>query len=727
MFQRNGSRPIVSAIALLLVSLLLHQLLQRLPSPPPGPGGETRPRVLLIGLDAADWVMLDRWIGDGELPAIAGLAAGGRRGDLRTMRPIISPLVWTSIATGQTPDRHGVTDFFSGSDRQGRLLPVTRAAVRCPTIWDLLSRRGSSIAVVAWWATWPADGSLDGAVVTDRVQFAFPGPVRRSGAATTPALYHPADLEQRLRHCLVSPERLDDRMIRPFAGKASGPPPDLLRNCLAATATYYRMTRQILLDGRPDFTALYVLGTDTVAHLSGGAGDHEAADRALLKFYRLVDAMIGDLCRQAAPGTLVMLVSDHGFYIGEDRPAGDAGDFRRGAAGWHRPLGMVLFNAPWIAPGRLDDAGVLDIAPTLLWQLRGETSEALPGRVLVRERMPGAAPPPHAGPGREPVARRAAAPTDESGNNGSIDEQLRALGYLDPEESNRSVSARPVIHLADYLQWAGKPADALAALEQGRADLGEIPELLTRLAIQRSRTGDHRGAWKALEAALEFGWDPRKAGALASSVGLCCAAGRADRAETLLGAADPADASSQVLTARGVLAEHRGRTGAALDSYASALAADPASRHAAHRLAALLPPGDARLTAITGAVQKAADHQRGNDALQLNAGKLLLADGDTDSAARYLDRAVYLEPDIVEPRQLLGAALYRAGRPAAAFEVLRRGLDWHPDDPRLLSAAGAAAVRAGYRTEGRALLLRAAECGAGGPHLEAALELTDPH
>jgi len=724
MSQRSDPSPLLSALVLLLFALLLHQVLHRLPAPSPAPERESGPRVLLIGLDAADWVMLDRWIDRGELPVIAGLAGSGLRGDLRTLRPILSPLVWTSIATGQTPDRHGVTDFFSGSDREGRLLPVSRAEVRCPTIWDLLSHRGSSIAVVAWWGTWPADDSLNGTVVTDRVQFAFPGPVREAGTETS-SLYHPSDLGHRLRHCVVSPDDLDEAALRPFMATSLDTPPALLRSCLAATTTYYRMTRRILLEGQPDFTALYILGTDTVAHLSGSADMPDAADRALLNFYRLVDTMIGDLCRQAGPGTMVVLASDHGFYTGEDRPTGDSGDFHHGAAGWHRPLGMVLFNAPWVEPGRLNDAGVLDIAPTLLWQIRGERLATMPGRVLVEERMPGAER--FEGPDREPAARQTAAPATDREIGEDIGEQLRALGYLDPGESPRSISARPVIHLADYLQWAGRPEDALFTLEQGRASLGDIPDLLTRLAAQHSRAGNHWSAWETLEAALELGWSPLEAGALTSSVGLCCAAGRPDRAEALLARADPSDRSAQVLTARAVLAEHLGRSASAIDDYAAALAADPASRHAAHRLAGLLNPDDHRLSTIAAGIRSAADEYRGDDAIQLNAGKLLLAGGDPGSAVPYFDRTVTLEPDLVEPRLLLGAALYRAGRPAEAFDTLRRGLDWHPAEPRLLSAAGAAAVRAGYHARGRDLLLRAAEAGAAGPHLDAALEMTLPH
>ncbi len=731
MNRHNGPSPMAAAAVLLLTALLIYPVLALLTGEgtAPAPADDQSPRVLLIGLDAADWIMLDRWFEQGELPGLSRLAATGLRGDLRTLRPIISPLVWTSIATGQTPDRHGVTDFFAGTDGESPLQPVNRRAVLVPTMWETLSARGLEVAVTAWWASWPADHSLNGRVVTDQVQFAFPGPVRGAETASSDSLYHPGELAGRLEHCLVTPGELDARAVGAIvpctpgdlAPDAADPAPALLRRVLAATTTYYRMTREMLREKQPDFTALYFLGTDTVAHLFGQAAETDPRHTALLRYYRLVDAMVEDLCSQVSPSTLVVLVSDHGFYTGEDRPSGDPADFQHQAAAWHRPLGLVLFNAPWIEPGRLDDASVLDIAPTLLWQLLGQRFESLPGRVLAERRAAGAdaaprQPVPHvAGAGEKPV----------SPDPQRYLEQLRALGYLEEEEAGPMSAARPVIHLADYLQWAGRSGEALEQLEKARNRQVANPDLLARLAIQQSREDDQTGAWHTLSAAIGLGWDPAAHGRLSAAVGICCAAGRRDEGEALLNTfALEGDLSAQALTARAVLAENHGRLPEAVEGYAAALERDPASSHAAHSICRLLAPGDPRLDKLCATLGVAADLRPGDTPVQLNAGKLLLAVGDPESALGPLGRAVHLEPDLVDPRLLLGRALYLSGRPAEAFERLHRGLAWHPAHQRLLAAAGAAAIRAGYAARGAALLERAAEVGTANPHLDAALALT---
>jgi len=63
--------------------------------------------LLIIGLDGADWRILNPWIEQGALPHLATLRAQGRWGDLRsTIRPE-SSTAWSTFATGVNPGRHG--------------------------------------------------------------------------------------------------------------------------------------------------------------------------------------------------------------------------------------------------------------------------------------------------------------------------------------------------------------------------------------------------------------------------------------------------------------------------------------------------------------------------------------------------------------------------------------------------------------------------------------------
>jgi hypothetical protein len=58
-------------------------------------------RLLLVGWDAADWKLIEPLLARGEMPHLAQVIARGVRGNLATIYPPLSPMVWTSIATGK--------------------------------------------------------------------------------------------------------------------------------------------------------------------------------------------------------------------------------------------------------------------------------------------------------------------------------------------------------------------------------------------------------------------------------------------------------------------------------------------------------------------------------------------------------------------------------------------------------------------------------------------------
>ena len=73
---------------------------------------QTGAKVAIIGLDGADWDFALPMIRRGELPNLARLRREGAYGKMRTNTPPLSPLLWTTIATGKSPDIHGINDFL---------------------------------------------------------------------------------------------------------------------------------------------------------------------------------------------------------------------------------------------------------------------------------------------------------------------------------------------------------------------------------------------------------------------------------------------------------------------------------------------------------------------------------------------------------------------------------------------------------------------------------------
>ena len=65
-------------------------------------------KVLLIGWDAADWKIINPLLDNGMMPALESMINNGVMGNIATLDPPLSPMLWTSISTGKHADEHGI-------------------------------------------------------------------------------------------------------------------------------------------------------------------------------------------------------------------------------------------------------------------------------------------------------------------------------------------------------------------------------------------------------------------------------------------------------------------------------------------------------------------------------------------------------------------------------------------------------------------------------------------
>src|SRR5712671_1783608 len=124
--------------------------------------------VIFIGLDGADWQLLDDYISSGAMPNLAALVREGTSGILETIRPPLSPLIWTSMMTGVSPLDHGILDFVQFDPKTGAKEPITSSLRRAPAIWNMASSAGRRVASLGLWATYPAE-QVNGTIVSDRL------------------------------------------------------------------------------------------------------------------------------------------------------------------------------------------------------------------------------------------------------------------------------------------------------------------------------------------------------------------------------------------------------------------------------------------------------------------------------------------------------------------------------------------------------------------------------
>jgi predicted AlkP superfamily phosphohydrolase/phosphomutase len=70
-------------------------------------------RLIVLGLDGMDPVLVKKYMAQGKLPNLSKLADKGSYHKLETTIPSISPVAWSSFMTGCHPAKHNIFDFLS--------------------------------------------------------------------------------------------------------------------------------------------------------------------------------------------------------------------------------------------------------------------------------------------------------------------------------------------------------------------------------------------------------------------------------------------------------------------------------------------------------------------------------------------------------------------------------------------------------------------------------------
>lgn len=121
-------------------------------------------RVLFLGLDGGTMTVLGPFFERGLLPNLATLWRHAAHGSLRSTDPMVTPVAWTSFATGCSPAVHGVHEFYY-VDTNDRTLRANHAGrVRVPTLWQILSAYGREVVSLNLPMTYPPP-SVRGLVV----------------------------------------------------------------------------------------------------------------------------------------------------------------------------------------------------------------------------------------------------------------------------------------------------------------------------------------------------------------------------------------------------------------------------------------------------------------------------------------------------------------------------------------------------------------------------------
>ena len=352
-------------------------------------------KVLLIGWDAADWKIIKDLMDRGKMPHTEKLVEGGTMGNLRTLSPVLSPMLWTSIATGKRPGKHGIYGFSEPNADGTGVQPMTNMSRKCKAIWNILNQNDLRSLVVGWWPSHPAE-PIDGVMVSD---FFHKAPRKPSEPWNLlPKCVHPDELTSELSECRVHPLEFTPEDILPFLPEGADIDQTtdrrvaMVMRVLAECATVHATATELLEKQEWDFAAIYY---DAIDHFCHGfmkyhppqqkhINDHDFRmyQHVVTTGYIYHDMMLGRLLELINEDTTVMLISDHGFHPDHLRPK-DLPAEPAGPAFEHRDYGIFVLKGPGIKQDKLiHGASLLDITPTLLPLFGLPMAEDMDGKPL---------------------------------------------------------------------------------------------------------------------------------------------------------------------------------------------------------------------------------------------------------------------------------------------------------------------------------------------------------
>jgi predicted AlkP superfamily phosphohydrolase/phosphomutase len=229
-------------------------------------------RTVVIGLDGADWELLQDFIDEGVTPNIAEVYRDGFHGDLRSIDPPVSVPAWRSFFTGKRPDKLGIYNFLAKEEGGNEIVwPKRRKEHNLDAFWNVFQDSG----VVGVPSTLPTE-DFDG--------FLVPGP------------FSPGD----------TTDNIED-LKEEYGYNKNVPNQWQYEKCLNKLVNEKKFVEAILEEENPGFFMAVTSVTDRLQHSFWD--NREKMER----LYREADEFVGAVLENFDQKDNVFIVSDHGF------------------------------------------------------------------------------------------------------------------------------------------------------------------------------------------------------------------------------------------------------------------------------------------------------------------------------------------------------------------------------------------------------------------------------
>jgi len=264
-------------------------------------------RCFFIGLDGADWKLLDLIISKGFLPNLARLRKKYSSGILNSTIPPLTAPAWSSFLTGTNPGEHGIYFWQERWHENSKRRLLTNSDIKVSQLPEILNKMGKSVGLLNCPFTYPVR-DIDGYIVSGMLS---PSLDKRS--------VYPESLVTELKS-LDYITNIGVTSKNQGLVKLESLIPNLVRMSKKRTKTFQYLDSKY----RTDFAGIVYISIDRIQHLAYGLiedyltgsslnkNENEIAKKCL-EVYLEVDRGVGKIFRMVGDRDMLLIASDHGF------------------------------------------------------------------------------------------------------------------------------------------------------------------------------------------------------------------------------------------------------------------------------------------------------------------------------------------------------------------------------------------------------------------------------
>jgi predicted AlkP superfamily phosphohydrolase/phosphomutase len=380
-------------------------------------------KLIVIGLDSANWYVMDQLLEQGLLPTFEKVMKEGAYGSLESIKPTASPIIWSSIITGKHYRQHGISGFAyynipglktslqaKGTILEKFLIPLRRKKIvtftsftararKCDTFWNIMSQYGHSIGVVNWMGSWPVE-EVNGFMVSNRLIS-----IKASqDADPSPTMLFPFSDYDDVVEVLQMPAH---ESLPSFLKELDKN--DLLLNNFYKDLEHLEREVEVTISlakkYNPDILLFYDHYLDSIQHrfwrfMEPDKYKQKIPDEHVEKYgmiipytYMYLDHLVQRLIAESGSQRDVVIVSDHGmepipFQYKSGKKAEARGSAKVSASlisAHHNkaPPGIIIMKGKGIKEGgKVSEASIYDVTPTLLYLFDFPVASDMEGRIL---------------------------------------------------------------------------------------------------------------------------------------------------------------------------------------------------------------------------------------------------------------------------------------------------------------------------------------------------------